>query len=54
MTKKKKAEALTPDELEAQEGEALPDREVMSILPVTDSALPPLYPHEVVPPPPEE
>jgi hypothetical protein len=53
--KKKQAEKLTSEELETQKGEKLPDREVMSILPVADAvALPPIFPHEALPPPPEE
>lgn len=48
MAKKKKNRTLTPEELEQQNGEALPDREVMSILPMPDisgpSMLPPILP----------
>jgi hypothetical protein len=36
MTDEKKPEEVSPDELEEQEGEQLPDREVMTILPVGD------------------
>jgi hypothetical protein len=55
MSKKKKQAELTPEELEEQEGETLPDREVMSILPVADAAaLPPIFPPEALPPPPDE
>lgn len=36
MTDKRKGDELTEEELEAQIGAALPDREVMSILPWPD------------------
>ena len=32
---------LSPEELEEQEGESLPDREVMSILPIEPTVPPP-------------
>jgi hypothetical protein len=36
MTEKTEKDALSTEELEAQSGEELPDREVMSILPQPD------------------
>jgi hypothetical protein len=48
MAKKKHTKPLGPEELEQQSGEELPDREVMSILPIPDltgpSTLPPILP----------
>ena len=48
-------DALTPEELEAQSGEALPDRELMSVLPQPDGGFVFIEPTETTdPPPPEE
>jgi hypothetical protein len=48
-------EGLTAEELAAQSGEALPDREVMSILPVPDGGFVYIEPTDTTdPPPPEE
>jgi hypothetical protein len=41
MSEDKKQEGLEPDELEKQEGEELPDREVMSVLDIGDGGLGP-------------
>jgi hypothetical protein len=38
--KRKKKERLSQEELERQEGKPLPDREVMSLLPIGDPAGP--------------
>jgi hypothetical protein len=41
MTDEKKTESLTDEELERQEGEQVPDREVMSVIsPTPDRPLP--------------
>jgi hypothetical protein len=51
MPQKEETSGLTPEELEAQEAETLPDREVMTVL-----GQPPLgrIPDEVFPPIPED
>lgn len=52
---KRRAKELTPEELEGQRGEPLPDREVLSILPVTDPHSPAVIPQLEEPiPVPEE
>jgi hypothetical protein len=54
MTKKNR-EPVTREELEEQNGEELPDREVMSIVPILDPVDPPLDPMIApTPEPPEE
>jgi hypothetical protein len=54
MTKRnKESEPVTREELEEQEGEELPDREVMSILPVLDPTDPPIIPAVTPADPPE-
>ena len=54
MTKNNKdREPVTRKELEEQEGDELPDREVMSILPVLDPTDPPILPAVTPANPPE-
>jgi hypothetical protein len=49
MSEHEQQEELTPDELEEQNGEPLPDREAMSMIDFSPGA-PPLDPIEPVPP----
>ena len=49
MTDEKQPEEVSPEELEEQEGESLPEREVMTVLPIGDGFTRPLPPVESLP-----
>ena len=53
MAKKQEEQALTPEELEQQNGEQLPDREVMSIINPGADGIATTAPLEPLPLPPE-